>query len=351
VDVTYRRLETMRNVSRTLGVLVVLLLGVCSSAQGFEGGGRSPSAAPTLLAGQHYTGQLNNHKNDANYNGSTEVAFWRLPPLSTRDVITIDWHGAPYTRSPGSYPLCMTLAQGIDDFNWGSVFAQRDYCDSSGPFYELSGSGTAHTEIVAQESTTNTSYLEFYVSAYETEPADYETYPYDFTLGPILHYLAVAMRPVQRVSATGIIRATATLATGQPAPDGLPFSLAVSWPDGGVASYTGVSSGGVVSFQLALPETAYGKNARFVVSHPADSTYQGVEAEGLTVKVAKPKPPPPSPCELAETRALVLKRQYKRLRSHARIATGMKKRRLSRRAKRAKRKLMAARREVQVLCG
>lgn len=339
----------MRNVSCVLAVLVVFLLGA-GSAQAFEGGGRSPSLAPNLLVGQHYSGQLNNHKNDANYGGYKEVAFWRLPPLSTRDVVTVDWHGAPFTHSPGNYPLCMTLAQGIDDFNWGSVFEHRDECDSYGPFYELSGSGTAHTEIVAQESTTNTSYLEFYVSAYETEPAEYETYPYDFTLGPILHYLALALKPVQRVSANGVIRATANLATGQPAPDGLPFNLTVSWPDGGVASYSATSSGGTVGFQLALPETAYGKYANFTVIHPADGTYQGIESEKLRVKIARPKPPPPSPCELAETRALVLKRQYKRLKRNARYATGIRKHRLSRRAKRVKRKLVAARREVQALC-
>ncbi len=340
----------MRKIVCALAVLALAVLGMSSSAIAFEGGGRSPSQAPTIAVGQHYTGQLNNHKNDANYGGYAEVAFWRLPPLSTRDVITVDWHGAPYTNYPGIYPLCLTLAQGINDFNWGSVFDQRHECDSNGPFYDLSGSGTAHTEIVAQESTTDTSYLEFYVGAQETEPADYETYPYDFTLGPILHYLAVALKPVQRVSATGIIRATANLATGQPVPDGLPFNLTVSWINGGVASYTGTSSGGTVGFQLALPETAYGKNANFVVTHPADGTYQGIESERLRVRVAKPKPPPPSPCELAEHRALVLKRQFKRLKRNARYASGARKRHLSRRAKRVKRKLVAARREVQALC-
>jgi hypothetical protein len=339
----------MRNGVCVLVVFALFLLGA-SSAMAFEGGGRSPSTAPTIAVGQHYSGQLNNHRDDTNYGGFAEVAFWRLPPLSTRDVVTVDWHGAPFTSSPGSFPICMILAQGIDDFNWGSVFEQRDYCDSDGPPYELSGSGSAHNEIVVQESTTNSSYLEFYAYANETNPAEYETFPYDFTLGPILHYLALALKPVQRVSATGIVRATANLATGQPAPDGLPFNLTVSWADGGVASYSATSSGGTVGFQLALPETAYGKSASFVVTHPADGTYQGIESEKQRIKVARPKPPPPSPCELAETRALVLKRQYKRLKRNARYATGARKRHLSRRAKRVKRKLVAARREVKTLC-
>jgi hypothetical protein len=340
----------MQKVAGVFAVAAVVVLGVAVPVQAFEGGGRTPSQAPTLLTGERNNGQLNNHRNDANFSGYAEVAFWRLPPVSTRDVVTIDWHSVPFTSSPGSYPLCMTLAQGIDDFNWGTVFEHRDYCDTSGPVYELSGSGSAHTEITVQESTTNSSYLEFFVYANASEPSDYETYPYDFTLGPILHYLDVALKPVERVRPNGIIRATANLATGQAAPDGLPFNLTVTWDDGGIATYMGTSAGGTVGFQLALPETAYGKTATFIASHPADGNYQSVTTEKMRVKIAKPKAPAPSPCELAQGRAVVLKRQFRRLSHNARRATGMKKRRLLRRANRVKRRLRATRSEVQALC-
>jgi hypothetical protein len=339
----------MRKAVCAVATVAIFVLGISSSAAAFEGGGRSPSQAPTVAVGQHYTGQLNNHRDDANYSNSAEVAFWRLPPVSTRDVVTVDWRSAPFTHQSG-FPICMTLVQGIDDFSWGSVFEHRDYCDSDGPVYELPGSGTAHTQITVQETTTNSTYLEFYAYASETESQDYETYPYDFTVGPILHYLGLAMKPVEKISANGVIQATATLANGLPAPDGLPFSLSVTWREGGVASYTGVSSGGVVSFQLALPETAYGKSATFVAFHPADGSYQEVIAPKLRVKIARPTAPPPSPCELAERRALVLKRQFTRLKHSARRAHGLSKRRLSHRAKRAKRRLRAARHEVATLC-
>lgn len=340
----------MRKVIVAIAAASIVASGVASSASAFEGGGRKPSEAPTVVVGQHNTGQLNNHRDDANYNGNVEVAFWRLPPVSTRDVVTVDWHSVPFTKYPGEFPICMTLVQGVDDFNWGSIFEDRQSCESDGPVYELPGSGTARTEITVQETTTNSSYLEFFAYANAINPSEFETFPYDFTVGPILHYLGLALKSVKRVSAGGVIRATATLANGQSAPDGLPFDLSVTWPGGGVASYTGVSGGGVVSFQLALPETAYGKNATFVASHPADGTYQAVTTPTLTVKVAKPKAPPPSPCETAESRALALKRQFKRLKSHARHAVGPKKRRLGRRAKRVKRRLQAARREVRALC-
>lgn len=339
----------MRKAVCAAATVAIFVLGISSSAAAFEGGGRSPSQAPTIAIGQHYTGQLNNHRDDANYSNYAEVAFWRLPPTSTRDVVTVDWRSAPFTHESG-FPVCMTLVQGIEDFNWGSVFEHRDSCESNGPVYELPGSGTAHTQITVQETTTNSSYLEFFAYANRTESKDYETYPYDFTVGPILHYLGLVVSPVEKIAANGVIQATATLANGQPAPDGLPFGLTVTWREGGIASYTAVSSGGVASFQLALPESAYNKNVQLVAFHPADSNYQEVVAPKQTVRISKPPAPAPSACEIAERRTLTLKRQFNRLKHNARRARGLSKRRLSHRAKRAKRKLRAARHEVATLC-
>jgi hypothetical protein len=331
-------------------VFAIAALLIAAPASAFEGGGRKPSEAPPVVVGQPYSGQLNNHRDDTNYSGFAEVAFWRLPPLTTRDQVIVNWHAAPFTKSPGYFPICLILAQGIDDFSWGGVFEKRRSCSTEGPAFELSGSGTARSVITAQETTTNSSYLEFFAYANETNPASFETYPYDFTIEPILHYLAVAIQPVKRVSATGIIRATANLATGLPAPDGLPFNLAVTWPDGGIANYSVVSGGGVVGFQLALPETAYGKTATFEVSHPADGTYQGVMASKLQVKVAKPKAPAPTPCFLAERRQRSLTRQFKRLKRHASHASGVTRAILRRRAAHTKRKLRAARAQTKSAC-
>jgi len=342
-------------VSKVFGVaatIAIVALGIASSAAAFEGGGRAPSEAPLIVVGQHYTGQLNNHRADANFGGDEEVAIWRLPPLTTHDVITVNWHATPFTHSSG-FPVCMTFAQGIDDYNWGSVYdhVNGEYCSERGPFFGLSGSGTAQTAITVQETNANSSYLEFASNAYETNPSYFETYPYDFTVNPPLHYLGVAIRSVKRVSANGVLYATANLANGLPAPDGLTFSLSVTWPGGGTASSTGSSSGGTVGFQLALPETAYGKTATFEASHPADGTYQGASSTKLQALVAKPKALPPSACVLAESRLLSLKRQHRRLANHARRAHGATRAALHRRAARVKRKLRAARRQTESACG
>jgi hypothetical protein len=332
-----------------LAMAIVLGAMLPGAASGFEGGGRKPSEAPSITVGQHYTGQLNNHKEDNNYGGFREVAFYRLPPVSSRDLVTIDWHALPFTHESG-FPICMILAQGINDFNWGSVLhetVERGYCSSSGPVYELTGSGTAQTGITVQNTDASSTYLEFLSVAAETNPSSFETFPYDFAVEPILHYLSVAPKPVKRVSANGLFKATALLSSGAPAPDGLSFNLSVTWPNRGVASYTGVSSGGLVSFQLALPETAYGKGATFVVSHPADGTYQAVTASKLVAEVAKAKA---TPCVLAEHRAQSLARQFKRLKHRAERARGATRSALRRKVRRVKRKLRVARHQVKSLC-
>jgi hypothetical protein len=327
---------------------IVFAIALSSPAAAFEGGGRKPSEAPPIAVGQHYSGQLNNHKEDANYGGYREVALWHLPPTTARDVVVVDWHGVPYTKRSGEFPICMVLGQGIDDFNWGSLFSKAL---SSYTCNTLSGSGSARTEIVTQEANSTSSYLEFTANAATTNPSEFETYPYDFTVEPILHYLSVAMRPVKRVSANGIVYATANLASGLPAPDGLSFSLSVAWREGGIATFTGTSVGGVVGFQLALPETVFGKNANFTVSHPVDGTYQGVSAPKLRINIAKPNPPGPTPCSLAEGRELSLARQVKRLKRHAAHARGSTRVFLHRRLRQTKGKLRKARRKTASLCG
>ncbi len=344
----------MRKFTVVAAAISIAMLGIVPPALALEGGGRKPSEAPSIVPGQHYTASLTNRRDEANFDGAMQVSLWHLPPLTTRDVIYVDWHSVPLTKHPGDFPVCMTFSQGIDDFNWGTVFDEiTEYeCESGGgTVYMLSGSGTARTAITVQATDANASYLQFFTEATRTNSGEYETFPYDFTVQPPLHYLGVAAKPVKRVSANGILYATVNLANGLPAPDGLAFNLAVTWPRGGSASYAATSSGGVVGFQLALPETAWGTRAGFVVSHPADGTYQGVSSASLRALVAKPKALPPSPCVLAERRAHSLRRQYKRLARHARQAHGAARARLHRRAAKKKRKLRKARLQVRSICG
>jgi hypothetical protein len=340
----------MKKALPALAIVVMASLVSAPSSIAFEGGGRKPSEAPLVTVGDHYTGQLTNRRDDANFGGVVQVAIWRLPPLSARDVLYVNWHSVPKTGSSGYYPVCMTFAQGIDDYTWGSRFDEATgfECESGqGPVYTLSGSGTARTAITVPETNASSSYLEFYTRADETTPAEFESFPYDFTIERPLHYLGVAIRDTRKVAANGVVQATALQASGLPAPDGLPFSLVVTWDGGGSASYTGTSIGGVVSFQLALPETAYDERGTFIVHHPADGSYMAARSR-LRMNI---KEPGPTPCSRAATRELSLRRQYKRLLRRAKRAhTASRRAAFRRQAAKVKRKLRAAHIKTGALC-
>jgi hypothetical protein len=155
------------------------------------------------------------------------------------------------------------------------------------------------------------------------------------------------MRNEKKVSANGMVQATALLANGLPAPDGIPFNLTVTWGAGGSATYTGVSSGGVVSFQLALPETAYDERGTFVASHPVDGRYMAATSR-LRLNIEEPGP---TPCSRAQQLERSLRRQYKRLAYRAKRAHGVRHRAaLHRRATQAKRRLRAAHSRTGALC-
>lgn len=329
------------------------LLATPTPASAFEGGGRNPSEAPTIAWGQHFGGQLNNHREDANYNGDEEVAFWRLPSVSTHDQIVVNWHGLPFTHSPGSFPVCMMLAQGINDFNWGTIFNYGS-CESPRG-YELSGSGTAATQITIQNSdSSGNTYLEFWSNASRSSSSgEQETFPYDFSVEPPRHYLNLTISPFTEVAANGVVHASVTGADGLPGPDGLTYGLTVRWKEGGIATYSATSVGGQISFQLALPESAFRKTAGFIVGRGADSSYQAVESPVTHAKVSEPPVPPPPPisaCMRARSRVRALSRQHHRLATNWHRAHGLRRAKLRRRARHVDAELRSARTAAAAAC-
>ena len=338
------------------GVMVLLVLAVAATAAlAFEGGGRQPSEAPAIAYGQRYSANLNNHQADANYGGYREVALWKLPPLNSRDTITVNWHVLPYTAAgrTGEFPVCMTLAQGITDFSWGAAFEEaldRDYCDDDAPLYSVSGSGTAQTTITVQETNSTSSYLEFFSRASETNTSKFETYPYDFSVEAPRHYLGVAFAPVTKIQTNSTLRASVTGADGSPGPDGLTFTLTATWSGGGIATYTAASVGGGLSYGLALPATAAGKTVSFQLSRAADADYQAAESK-LSLSVEKPAPTVDAKaCRAAKQRVLVLSRQYNRLRRHTVSSRGRARKRLRHKSRKVNRKLQAARSRAKTTC-
>jgi hypothetical protein len=346
----------MKRLGLLMGLLVCVSAIGAGSASAFEGGGRSPSAAPLVSYGQHYTASLDNRKEDANFGGRVTIAFWKLPSLTTHDQVVVNWHELPFAHN-SEFPICVTLVQGIDEFNWGSVLESSGggygYCDGANIF-EVSPSGTAATSFTVQNTDPN-SYLEFFAPATATETPKYETFPYDFTVEAPRHYLGLSLGSVSKVASNGYLHATATLATGAPVPDGSPFTLTGTWSGGGVFTGGATSVAGQITFPLSMPEAAFGKDVEFVASSAATSEYQAAASSTIYAEVTKPPAPPAPPkpvdlCTPATNKAHAWARIYKRRMKEAERARGRAGHGLRQRAHIAERKFIAARAAKKVAC-
>lgn len=333
-----------------MAVLAATMAIGAGSASALTGGGKKPSEAPLVAWGQHYEASVGSKFSEANYvstyccNEGDQVAIWHLGPLSVHDLVVVNWHELPLARGSG-FPVKLTFAENIDDFNWGSIWY-------AGHYQEVSGSGSGRTEITVQNTSSN-DYLEFWSRAEGTESEDLETYPYDFSVEAPRHYLSVSIGALQKVAANGVLHATATLATGAPAPDGLGFTLSGNW-SGGTFTTTAASVGGQITFPLALPETAYKHSVEFVATSAATAEWQGATSPKLTVEVTKPPVPAPAVepqiCTKATNRAHVLARQYHRQLHHAEVARGRNRRRLFREARGTARRYTAAKAARKAAC-
>jgi len=346
----------MKRLGLLVGVVVCALALGAGSASALTGGGKKPSEAPLIAPGQHYEATLGNAKSEANYfetsccTDTSQVAIYRLGPLSVHDQVVVNWHELPFAHSTG-FPVRLLLVENVEDFNWGSTFYhQTDYEESK----SVSGSGTARTEFTVQNSSSN-DYLEFYSTAETTNSQDLETFPYDFSVEAPRHYLSVSLGSVQKVAANGYLHATATLATGAAVPDGYPFTLTGTWSGGGVYTLTETAVAGQITFPLAVPEAAFGKDVEFVVASAATAEYQAATSSKVYAEVTKPPAPPPPPapvdlCTPATNKAHAWARVYKRRLKHAEEARGRARRKLLHEAHAAERKFIAARAAKKAAC-
>jgi hypothetical protein len=337
---------------------MVMAIGA-ASASAFVGGGRAPSEAPLIAWGQHYEAELTNNKADANYAGSSQVAMYRLGPLSVHDQVVVNWHGLPYAHL-SEFPVRMFLVENPTDYTWGSIYGHEH------SYYKLTGSGTARTEITVQ-NTSAEDFLFFYTGSTATNSQELETYKYDFTVEAPRHYLALSLASTRSVAANGTLHATATLATGGPVPDGYPVTLTGSWSGGGVFTTTATTVAGGVNFQLAMPESSLGREVEFVATGAATPEYQAVKSSSFYAEIAKPPAPPAPPapvkaapvkkpkpapdlCLKATNKAHTLARMYKRQLKNAERLRGRHRRLLLHQAHATERKFLAARTAKKAAC-
>jgi hypothetical protein len=177
----------------TLVMSIVALLVVAAPAVSFVGGGTKPSEAPTIAWGAHYSGELTNHRSEANRephsSDGQEVAFYPLPPVSVRDQVVVNWQSGP-----------------LQSFQWLSrlpaVRSRRHRSRSRRPLPPTPTSSSSPGPAKKNRSTR-------------------KTYPYGFSVEAPRHYVVISVAAFSEVAANGVIAASVTAADGTPAPDGL----------------------------------------------------------------------------------------------------------------------------------
>ncbi len=291
-------------------------------------GGANIASAPIIPFGQQVFGTTVTGEYDC---GPGE--FWNLS-LQPGDEAVIDWETAQekYAHELVIYP------PGTTDFSINNAESLNRYYLGENNKQEAiftTGSGGVFPIVFAADGCDE----------------DHDGGPYDFTV-VARHAILVNLKQVANLSTTSTLSASANLATGGPIPDGLAFTLTATWSRGGTASYTASSSGGNISFPLALPESAVGQSVSFVVTRPADAQFQAVKSGEVKATVAVPPAPVhrESPCEKALRRVRSKQNQYRRLRAHAHYARGAARRRLLNRARRAHFGLRVAQHQEEQLC-
>lgn len=311
-DIGAPRLSTTLKTWSGIALAVSVLLLTMAAPAWAAGPGKKPSEAPTIAPGVRYTAELSNYESiDTNYHPwdfglGINVDLWRLPPLVAHDLVTVDWQVA---GGSSAGPVELVVAEDVNDYNWGAVFGEsytNNEASESGAAFMPSGSGAAETSFTVQQASQASAYLEFAAQAHtehKTSAGGYETYPYNFALESIQHYIGINFPPPTQIAADSAITAGATLATGAPVPNGMAFTLTATWggseedPDEAVQSqsYTAQANSGTMVFPLNLPSSAQGKKVSLAISRPADAEYQEARSEAAAVQVVAPPPPPPPP--------------------------------------------------------
>ncbi len=251
----------------SLAVLSLLLMLVLPQAQAFASGGADIASAPPISYGKQLFGSTatDGHGEDS-FGCGVGLSWWLLPVLAG-DEVTIDVEGALNQLD------AMTV--GTTDYNLhsSSVFTYAEV--GSSDKQELSFTAPVGGAMP----------LEFFTACGDSwrQPG-----PYDFTATDH-HAVVAALKRYPHIKTTTPLVGTASLADGTPVPDGMAFTLTVSWSNHSHAQYSATSVGGVLTFPLSLPATAQGKKATFVVTRPADGQYQAAKGDKMEVVVARPR--------------------------------------------------------------
>ncbi len=257
-----------------LAMTAASLLAAWAPAIASAAGGKSIATAPLVTYGQQEFGNTAEDQYLEESCGFADAwrSYWSLP-VTAGDLVTINWEGSKGTE--------LKLAPlGTTDFTLFSVDPALSQ--------ELSSNGKAQAQYTVPQSGTMPLY--FRVCSGAAQPG-----PYNF-IATAQHGLAVSLTPPpSTIQTNSVLTGTARLASGAAVPDGLVFTLSAVGQFG-TATYTAASSGGALSFPLALPATAAGQSVAMTISRPADAEYLEAKSSEATATVAAVPPSPvPAP--------------------------------------------------------
>lgn len=267
-----QRQTSFGQISLALSILVLSLVMLLAPASASAEGGTSIATAPTVTYGQQEFGNTAEYQvpyDEKCGDAASWRSFWNLP-VSAGDLLTIDWEATRTTELE-------LLPVGTTD-------------------YTLS---TVEPALIELPSTNYKAQSQYLVPLTGTMPLVLGTCeylghspgPYNFTV-TAQHGLVVSLAsPPSTIQTNSVISGTAKLTSGTAVPDGMAFTLSVVWPEG-TATYSASTSGGNLSFPLALPSSAAGKEVAMTIGRPADAQYLEAKSNQATVTVAAPSPVP-----------------------------------------------------------
>ncbi len=238
-------------------LLTGLLLTAALPTQAGASGGPTIAAAPSITFNKQLFGNT-----AADGQSSCGGTSWWLLPVLAGDKVKIDFEG--------NVNALLIWPVGTTDFN----------IHSARQFGEADIGGNGKQEALFKAPLNGSMPIEFHSYCYDEPPG-----PYDF-IATDRHALVASLERYVHITRTSTLTGTANLADGTPTPDGLRFTLTVTWARG-KAQYSAASQGGSLSFPLTLPASARGKHVHLQITRPGGAHYQGVKSMRIRARIAR----------------------------------------------------------------
>jgi hypothetical protein len=250
-------------------VLLVGLALLLAPALALADGGQSIASAPVAPYGVQ---QFGNTATGAKDSHDVYRSFWAVNVLAGDELI-VDWQSVTRATELVLKPV------GTTDF----TVLDTDYADIDG----LDANNKSQLRYLAPLSGLMPLYFESCCSFNATGP-------YSF-VASVKHAIFTSLTPRAGIRPMATLTGTAVMADGTPVPDGLTFILSAHWSSRGLAQFSGTSSGGTLSFPVALPPEAERRKVKFDISRGTDESLLATKSTSMEVYVGRAVAPASPP--------------------------------------------------------